>query len=65
MASSLFNLVSNLSERIHKNECKYGHYDKKCETGRIKYKYCNCFIEHTNFKVDLIEYQCLCFNKNY
>ena len=25
MASSLSNLVNNLSERIHKIKCKYGH----------------------------------------
>ena len=46
-------------------KCKYGHDDKKCETCRIKYKYCNCFLEYTNFKDDLIEYKCLYFNKNY
>ena len=26
---------------------------------------CECFVEHTNFKEDLIEYKCLCCNKNY
>ena len=26
---------------------------------RIKYKYCDCFLEYTNFKDDLIEYKCL------
>ena len=29
MASSLSNLVNNLSERIDKIKCKYGHDDKK------------------------------------
>ena len=24
-----------------------------------------CFLEYTNFKDDLIEYKCLCSNKNY
>ena len=38
---------------------------KKYETCGIKYKYCNCFLEHTNFKDDLIEDKCLCCNKNY
>ena len=42
MASSLSNLVNNLSEGIHRIKCKFGHYDKKCETCRIKYKYCDC-----------------------
>ena len=45
---------------------------------RIKYKYCDCFLDYTNFKDDLIEYKCftnfkddlieykyLSWNKNY
>ena len=32
MASSISNLVNNLSQGIHKTKCKYGHDDKKCET---------------------------------
>ena len=35
IASSLSNLVNNLSEGIHKIKCKYGHDDKKCQTCRI------------------------------
>ena len=65
MASSLSNLVNNLSEGVHKIKCKYGHNDKKCETCRIQYKYCDCFLEYSNFNDDLIEYKCLCCNKNY
>ena len=65
MASSLSNLIKNLSEGIHRIKCKYRHDDKKCETCRITYKYCDCFLEYTNFKDDLIEYKCLCCNKNY
>ena len=38
---------------------------KNCETCRSKYKYCDCFLEYTNFKDDLIEYKCLCCNKSY
>ena len=53
MASSL----SNLSQGIHRIKCKYGQNDKKCETCGIKYKYCDCFLEYTNFKDDLIEYK--------
>ena len=30
----------------------------------IKYKYYNCFLEHTNFKDDLIGYKYSCCNKN-
>ena len=47
MACSLPNLVNDLSDGIHKINCKYGHNDKKYETFRIKYKYCNCFLEYT------------------
>ena len=65
MSSSLSNLVSNFSEGIHRIKCKFRHDDKKCETCRIKYKYCNCLLEYTNFKDDLIQYKCLCYNKNY
>ena len=37
MASSLSNLVNNLSEGIHRIKCKFGHSEKKCETCRKKY----------------------------
>ena len=65
MASSLLNLVNNLSERIHRVKCEFGYDDKKCETYRAKYNYCDCFLEQENFKSNLIEYNCLCCNKNY
>ena len=65
MASSLSNLVNNLSEGIYKIKCKYGHDDKKCETSGIKYKYYDCFLESKNFKDDLIECKCLCCNEKY
>ena len=64
MVSSLPNLINNLSEGIYRIKCKFGHDDKKCETYGIRYKYCNCFLEYTIFKDDLIEYKCLCCNKN-
>ena len=53
MTGSLSNLVNNLSEETHKIKCKFVDYDKKFETFIIKYKYCNCFLEYTNFKDDL------------
>ena len=56
MASTLSNLVNNLSERIHRIKCKFGHNDKKWEAGGIKYKHCDCFLEYTSFKDNLIEY---------
>ena len=65
MASSLSNLVNNLSKGIHRIKCKFEQNYKTCETWGIRYKYCNCFPEYTNFKGDIIEYKCLCCNKNY
>ena len=65
MVSSLSNLVNNLAEGIYKIKRKYEHDDKKCKTCRIKYKDWNCVLEYKNFKDDLIEYKCLCCNKNY
>ena len=65
MASLLSNLANNLSEVLHRIKCKLGHDNKKCETCRIKSKYCDCFLEYTNFKDDLIEYKCSCSKKNY
>ena len=64
MTSLLSNLVNNLSEEIYKIKCKFTRDDKKCETCRIKYKYCDCFLEYTIFKDDLIEYKRLICNKN-
>ena len=58
MASSLSNIISDLAEGIQMN-------DKKYETFGIKYIDYNCFLEYTNFEDNLIEYKCLCCNKNY
>ena len=49
---SLSNLVNNLSEGIHRINCKYRHDYKKCETCRINYKNCDCFFKYINFKDD-------------
>ena len=70
MASSLSNLVINLAEGVHDIKCKYGHDNKNCETCGIKYKDCECCVEYTNVKDDLVEFifdltECLCCNKNY
>ena len=56
--------VLKFLEGIHKPKCKYGQDDKKCEYCRIKYKYCNCYFEYTNFKEDLREHKYLISNKN-
>ena len=65
MASSLSNLVNKRFEGIHRIKCKFGYDDKRCETCRNKYKYCNYFLEYTNFKDNLIEFKCLCCNEKY
>ena len=65
MASTLSNLVNNISEEIHRTKCKDGHDDKRCETCGTKYKYCGCFLKYTNFKNDLIKHKCWCFDKKY
>ena len=49
IASSLSNLVDNLSEWIRK----------------IKYKDCGCFLEYESVKDNLIKYKCLSCNKDY
>ena len=36
-------------------QIKFRHDDEKCETCGIKYKYCDYFLEYTNFKDDLSE----------
>ena len=50
MASSLSNLVNNLSEGIHRIKCKHEHDDRKYETYGIKYKYkySDCFLKYVN-----------------
>ena len=53
MTSSLSNLANNLFEGIHKINGKYGNNVKKYKTCKIECKYCDCFMEYTNFKDDL------------
>ena len=49
MTSSLWNLVDNLAEGIHKIKCKD----------------CNCFLEYKSINDNLIKYKCFSFNRNY
>ena len=65
MASSLSNLANYLSDGVDRIKCKFENNDEKCETSRIKYKYCDYFLGYPDFKADLIKYQYLCCNKNY
>ena len=41
-----------------------GHDNKKYEKCSIKYKDCECRLEYTSVRDDLIEYKCLRCNKN-
>ena len=50
MASSLPNLVDDLAKGTHKIKCR------NCDT---------CCIDSTNAEDGLIEYKCLCCNKDY
>ena len=49
MASSLSNLIDNITEGIHK----------------IKYKNCGCFLEYESIKENLTKHKCLSFSKDY
>ena len=49
MATSLSNLVDNLTAGIHKIKCKD----------------CNYFLEYESFKDNLIKHKCLSCNKDY
>ena len=62
MASALSYLVDNLTEKIHKTKCKYGHDNKTCG---FKYKDCECCLKNKNVKDDLIEYKPLYCNNSY
>ena len=64
MTSSLSNFVNNFIEGIHKIKCKYEHDNRKCDTCGIKCKNCECFLEYTNCKYNLVKYKCLYCNKN-
>ena len=55
MASYTSNLTSKLSKEIHKTKYTYRHNDENYKTCRIKYKYCDCFLEYANCKDDLLE----------
>ena len=57
MAIFLSNLLNNLSEVIHTIICKFRNNHTKCET--CGYKYCDCFLEYTHFRGDLVEQKCL------
>ena len=51
MASSLLNIVNNLSERIHRIKFKYGQDDKKCETCGIFISIATVFLNIQTLKI--------------
>ena len=65
MVSSISDLADNFAERIHKIKCKHELDNKKCKTCATKYKDCACSLEYTSFKNDVLEYKCLCCDRNY
>ena len=65
MTRLLPNFVDILGKEVHKIKCKYGHDDKNCEAGGIKYKDFECCLVYINVKNDLILYKGLCCNCNY
>ena len=38
---------------------------KMIKNVKLSYEVCDCFLKHTKFNDDLIEYKGLCCNKNY
>ena len=46
MGSSLSNLVTNLSEGIHRIKCKFGHDDKICDYVELNINIATVFL-HT------------------
>ena len=54
MATSLSNLVNNLSEGFPKINCKFSHHDKNVKLVEL---HCDCFLGYTNFKDDLKQYK--------
>ena len=64
MGSSLSNFVNILSQEIQKIWSNYGCNNKRGETCWIKYEYSALFLEHANFKDDLIVWKYLYYDKN-
>ena len=62
MASPWSNWVNNLFEGIHKIKFKYRNYNNYVNFAEL---IISIPTVYKNFKDDLIEYKCLCCNKNY
>ena len=51
MASSLSNLVNNLSEDIHKVKCKYGHDNKNLRFAELNISIATVFLNTKTLKM--------------
>ena len=51
MASSLLNLVNNISERIHKTKCKYYTMIKNVKLMELPTKYAAVFLNKQTLKM--------------
>ena len=51
MASSLSNLINNLSERIHMIKCKFGHDDKNLKHVELNISIATAFLNVQTLKM--------------
>ena len=64
-SESLSNLFVNFAEESNKTKCRYEHYNKKYQTIVFKSKDCECFLQYSNVKDNLVVYICFCCNRKY
>ena len=60
MASSLSNLVNNLSEGIHRIICKFRHNDKNMKLVELNISIATVFLNTQILKMIKDDYKCLC-----
>ena len=65
MANLFSNLVDNPAEGIHKIKCKHGHDNKNAKRVELNTKIVSAVLNTQTLKIFLLEYKCLCCNKNY
>ena len=65
MASALWNLVNNLTKKIHKFNENTDTTIKNAKLAKLNVYIAIVFLNTQIFKYFLIEYKCLCCNKNY
>ena len=65
MASALWNLVNNLTKKIHKFNENTDTTIKNAKLAKLNVYIAIVFLNTQIFKYFLIEYKCLCCKKNY